>query len=53
MRSRKTSPAERASSQANRAVRRLPTCSEPVGDGANRPGIGDSVPSACRPRTVP
>ena len=47
MRSRKTSPAERANSQAISAVRRLPTCNEPVGDGANRPGIADSVPSAC------
>ena len=54
MRSRKASPADRASSQAIRAVRRLPTCNEPVGDGAKRPGIGDSVPSACgRPARVP
>ena len=47
MRSRKASPAERASTQAISAVRRLPTCNGPVGDGAKRPGIGDSVPSAC------
>ena len=47
MRSRKASPADRASTQAISAVRRLPTCNEPVGDGAKRPGIGDSVPSAC------
>ena len=36
-RSRWGLPADRAKSHASRAVRRLPTCSGPVGLGANRP----------------
>ena len=37
MRSRNRAPAPRANSQASSAVRRLPTCSSPVGVGAKRP----------------
>ena len=37
MRSRNVAPCERANSHASSAVRRLPTCSGPVGLGAKRP----------------
>src|SRR3712207_2460802 len=39
-RSRKVPPPRRASSQLTRAMRALPTCSRPVGDGAKRSFIG-------------
>ena len=43
VRSTNRSPVERAASQAIIAVRRLPRCRGPVGEGANRPVIADSV----------
>src|SRR6516164_2691600 len=36
-------PADRAASQAIRYVRALPTCCAPVGEGASRPTVGETV----------
>lgn len=47
MRSRNGAPADRANSHASAAVRRLPTCSDPVGLGGEPAGAGPTCgPSA-------
>src|SRR3954469_15444856 len=48
IRIRKRPPADRANSHASRAVRRLPRCRSPVGEGAKRPVIVPSVPKKLR-----
>ena len=45
IRTRKSSPRATQLAHAAKAVRRLPTCNSPVGDGANRPVIPATTPA--------